>query len=355
VSEGSLGGTVASRVRRAAVVVAQSTGVLILLLLLGEGGARLLGVRPEPNPPLSFRWLETGDLFLVPPGSKISADRKKVITVNRSGLRGRKITAKRPGSFRILLLGDSVTFGYEVADGDVYPALVEQKLRTQGLDVEVINGSAPGWSRRQQRLFLEQFGPRVAPDLIVFTVVLNDLREVSATEANLRWSVRAATALAEAARFSALANAFKRALASAARPADEFHNVLDAYTRMTESADDPETRAALQLEYRETEALLADAPCPVIALLVPMSFQLEVDHTPVVQSVIGDFLRERHVTVLDLWPVLRPAGPFGAYIDHVHLNERGHALTADALVALLGDKGFLAKARRLAGRPATAR
>lgn len=321
---------------------------LALTLVVGEAGARLLGYRPEQIAPAAFRMYADGQLYFLMPGRHLSKERRKPFRINSTGLRGRKLVAKPPGTLRILLLGDSVAFGYDLDEANVFAQLVEQELRGRQLAVEVVNGSVPGWSRRQQRLFLEKFGPEIQPDLVIYTVVLNDLREIATSESQLRWSVRLVGALGWATQRSALASALKSALASAARPSDEFHASVDLYERMTDTTDDPDIREALVLEQRETGALLQAArtfACPVVAVLVPMASQLTATHPPAVLAALHRFLDQRGVTVLDLWPLLR-ATDKPTFLDHVHMNETGHRVTARALVRLLLSERLLTPASR---------
>lgn len=328
---------------------------LAVTLLVGELGARALGYRPETALPPAFRIYTDGQLYFLMPGPHVSKERHKPFRINAMGLRGPRLVAKRPGALRVLVLGDSVAFGYDLEDRDVFPRLVEQELRGRQLDVEVVNGSVPGWSRRQQRLFLEQFGAEIQPDLVIYTVVLNDLREIATSEAQLRWSVRLVGALGWATQRSALANALKSALATAARSSDEFHRSVDLYERMTDTVDDPDIREALTLEKRETDGLLQAARsfgCPVVAVLVPMASQLTATHPPAVLTALQGFLGERGVTVLDLWPLLH-ATDKPTFLDHVHMNETGHRITARALARLLLTERLLAPASRPAGAPSS--
>ena len=328
--------------------VLRALASLVLTLVVGEIGARVLGYRPEQALPPAFQMYADGRLYFLMPGPHLSKVRQKPFRINSTGLRNRKLVAKRPGALRVLLLGDSVAFGYDLDDADVFANLVEQDLRGRQIDVEIVNGSVPGWSRHQQRLFLEKFGPEIQPDLVIYTVVLNDLVEIATSEAQLRWSVRLVGALGWATQRSALANALKGALASAARTSDEFHGSIDVYDRMTETTDDPDIREALALEQRETKTLLVAAQsfgCPVVAILVPMAPQLVATHPPAVLAAMQTFLGEQGVTVLDLWPLLR-ATDKPTFLDRVHMNETGHRITARAIVRLLLTERLLAPAKR---------
>ena len=76
---------------------------------------------------------------------------------------------KPPDTFRILVLGDSVTFGHGTLDDTTYPYLLEQRLRGWRPDVnwEVWNLGVPGYNTRQELAYLKEIGPRAQPDLVM--------------------------------------------------------------------------------------------------------------------------------------------------------------------------------------------
>jgi hypothetical protein len=84
--------------------------------------------------------------------------------------------AKPPGTFRILVLGDSVTFGHGALYETSYPFLLEQRLREWRPDVkwEVWNLAVPGYNTAQELAQLQQVGDRYQPDLVIVGVFLND-------------------------------------------------------------------------------------------------------------------------------------------------------------------------------------
>ncbi len=85
--------------------------------------------------------------------------------------------AKRPNTFRILVLGDSVTFGHGSVYEHTYPYLLEQRLQAWRPDVDwqVWNAAVPGYNTSQELAHLEQVGPRFAPDLVVVGFFENDV------------------------------------------------------------------------------------------------------------------------------------------------------------------------------------
>ena len=84
---------------------------------------------------------------------------------------------KSPNTFRILVLGDSVTFGHGALWESTYPLLLEQELkRWRGdIDWQVWNLGVPGYNTSTELRYLEQVGPRYRPDLVVVGFYENDL------------------------------------------------------------------------------------------------------------------------------------------------------------------------------------
>ena len=84
--------------------------------------------------------------------------------------------AKAPDTFRVLVLGDSVTFGHGALNETSYPYLLEQRLREwrPAVKWEVWNLGIPGYNTAQELAYLNQIGDRYAPDLVIVGFFLND-------------------------------------------------------------------------------------------------------------------------------------------------------------------------------------
>ena len=102
--------------------------------------------------------------------------------LNAAGFRGPEFTAKRPGVYRILALGDSCTFG--VAPPSLghlikfpYPRLLEKMIELKhGPDrVEVLNAGSPGYNSFQGLMLLRTRLRHLDPDLITVRFGWNDL------------------------------------------------------------------------------------------------------------------------------------------------------------------------------------
>ena len=102
-------------------------------------------------------------------------------TINRQGLRMKKSVGPRTDRQRILLLGDSFTFGYVVHDASTYPHFLSRML----LDREIINAGVPGYTITQEtEMFLER-ARYTEPDIVVLQTSFNDLYGLFSFELNI--------------------------------------------------------------------------------------------------------------------------------------------------------------------------
>lgn len=101
------------------------------------------------------------------------------VKINGLGFRDdRDYPIEKPaGAFRILVLGDSVTFGHGTRSDTTYPYLLEQRLREWKPEIawQVWNLGVPGYATSQELAYLEQIGARYDPDLVIVGFYQNDL------------------------------------------------------------------------------------------------------------------------------------------------------------------------------------
>ena len=96
---------------------------------------------------------------------------------NRYGFREREFAVpKPPGACRIMVLGDSFTWGRYVSLEERYTSLLEVSLDQAYPDkqIEVLNFGVPGGPTTLERDSLRDYRALVEPDLIVVGFVLND-------------------------------------------------------------------------------------------------------------------------------------------------------------------------------------
>jgi hypothetical protein len=92
---------------------------------------------------------------------------------NSRGARGRRehLCPKPKGVFRILVFGDSFTFGEGVSDEETYAARLEERLP----GAEVVNLGVHGYGHDQMLLYLKEVGAAYEPDVVVLGFVHDDM------------------------------------------------------------------------------------------------------------------------------------------------------------------------------------
>jgi lysophospholipase L1-like esterase len=105
------------------------------------------------------------------------------VQTNAAGQRGRSILlAKPPGTFRIMVLGDSFVEAVQVAEQDRFVRRLEAQLNADGGPVryEVVDGGCGGWGTGQELLYLQQEGLAYQPDLVLLAFFVgNDVGDNS--------------------------------------------------------------------------------------------------------------------------------------------------------------------------------
>lgn len=90
------------------------------------------------------------------------------------GLRGTPIPQS---GVKILVLGDSYTFGWLLDHDDTYVAQLQRKADQafgQGTFV-FLNAGGPGWGTAAELAYLEDFGPQIAPDIVLVFLNSGDI------------------------------------------------------------------------------------------------------------------------------------------------------------------------------------
>ena len=101
-----------------------------------------------------------------------------VYKMNRQGWQDRDHEFLKPKDvFRVLIIGDSVTFGAIVPPETIYPRVLEKEMQKEGYNVEVISMGYGGWGTDQQLEALKLEGIRYQPDLFINQFTANDLSD----------------------------------------------------------------------------------------------------------------------------------------------------------------------------------
>jgi lysophospholipase L1-like esterase len=125
--------------------------------------------QPVANPSLSFAHAPNRSAFLM--GVPVS--------INSQGLRDHEYAQQKPLlTYRIMMLGDSTTFGWGVRLEDTAAKFLERKLNAHlppGYDkVNVINAGVGNYDTAQEVTYYQTRGRDFHPDLVVLVFFIND-------------------------------------------------------------------------------------------------------------------------------------------------------------------------------------
>jgi len=98
------------------------------------------------------------------------------MVTNNMGFRGRDIGEKKPGTYRIVMLGDSFTMGEGVPDGSTFPLLVEKYLNAAGgRKYEVVNLGVESYAPVLEYSLLKRMIAQLKPDMVVLNFDMSDM------------------------------------------------------------------------------------------------------------------------------------------------------------------------------------
>jgi len=163
-----------------------------LMLLIGEGITRALFWRS-----LDFdmeMWKYATQVKVADPslGHKHGPDRQAYlmgvdVTTNRFGLRGDDTTLTKPANtYRILVVGDSLTMGWGVEQDLTFAADLERRMNANppagfpsNVLYEVLNLGIGNYNTVQEVMLLKSLGLQFKPDLILLFYFINDAEPIN--------------------------------------------------------------------------------------------------------------------------------------------------------------------------------
>jgi lysophospholipase L1-like esterase len=115
--------------------------------------------------------------------------------INAAGLRGPEL--RDDDSIRILTIGDSCTWGWQVADDESYPARLQQLLdyRWGQGRYQVLNAGVPGTTSYQGLQYLRTRGLQLHPALVLAAYGFNDANTGGDVETQIAREAKALTFL----------------------------------------------------------------------------------------------------------------------------------------------------------------
>lgn len=173
----------ASRGGRVALRAGLVVGAAVVALLLLEAALRITGTAPPPG-----LFTVTREEYERIPGifgpsqrvrGGIGSRFEHEARIDSLGFRGADFPRAKPaGEFRVLYVGDSFTYGHNVADEAALPAQLEASLQRVCGQARVVNAGVSGSTIAGQDEMVRR-GLAVAPDLVILMYHENDIDELA--------------------------------------------------------------------------------------------------------------------------------------------------------------------------------
>ncbi|MCA1632751.1 MAG: GDSL-type esterase/lipase family protein [Acidobacteria bacterium] len=127
--------------------------------------------------------------LIFPPGSTLTYQTPEfsfTAHINRLGFRDREFTLTKEAGTRVLVIGDSFTYGWGVSAEQSWPKVLEASLRERGYDIEVANLGQPGASPVADAQTAVRAIPLLKPDIVIVGITQgDDLAQLKREEGSL--------------------------------------------------------------------------------------------------------------------------------------------------------------------------
>lgn len=361
---GSESGCRFSRGRRIVLLLGGMVVSTLALLCILEAwvrahSTRVVAVRAsgpfiESDPELLVNYTPRGRRLV--PGSHVRILKHRLsgldieMQINSLGFRDRDLSARKsPAEFRVLVLGDSITWGDYLPADEVYVERAERLLNSSstGGRVELINAGVGDIGIREEMDILEESGLASQPDLVVVGFYLNDSRPPWGFAGELGrpgWLRRHSALAAEIFRAWRLQRWAKEEGEPrwgwvSARDQIPWRTDPVAFERLAwlarydwGAAWQPESWAIVDKELTHLRKLAGRHNFRVLVVAFPVRFQVEadfVDDRP--QKALAERARVNGFGFLDLLPLLRSHRSEPIYFDHCHPLPLANAWIGEVL------------------------
>jgi lysophospholipase L1-like esterase len=274
-----------------------------------------------------------------------------VLSTNAQHLRADyPIDSKPAGTYRIVCLGDSVTFGYRVPvvwpdkpteydpEWLPYPMILEKQLRAANPDrqIEVFPMAVPGYTSHQGLAWLRRDIDRLQPDMVIASFGWNDVslsdvpdREAIRTDwypVTVRWLVDHSQAFAHATRWLRSGNQSSQQRSKPVpRVSDnEYLNNFASIVDLVRS--------------RQAKLIVIGAPYRDSTTNPP-----EAELMKKYRAELKSNMDQKQVPYLEVLELTEAAGTVneGFFGELIHPNHMGHRLLASELLKLMGKNKLL--------------
>jgi lysophospholipase L1-like esterase len=246
------------------------------------------------------------------------------VTTNSAGFRDEEISiVKRPGSTRIMMLGDSVLFGWGAKQNETVAARLKQAWRQAGRDVDVINTGVGNYNTIMEVEFFLTRGYRFKPDIVVLNYFINDAESIPRYDYS--WIERVSAAWVF---YGSRLDVVQRELRLGQRTDWRAY-----YRGLYDSARNPGGWEGVESSIRKLAAYCRDNGIKLLFVNYPELRVLQPYPFPEVQQRLAALAADLRLPYLDLWDSLRGENPASLWVTppDPHPNGYAHGLFAKAI------------------------
>jgi lysophospholipase L1-like esterase len=268
---------------------------------------------------------------------------------NGDHMRNPEVSVERgPNDFRVLCLGDSITFGWGVRYEEAYPTLLAELLRKArpGREIHVLNAACSGYSAHQGFEMLRRRGLEYGPDVVTIWFGWNDsdVWDGMTDTEHARLFIREHL-LTSSATYRVLSYALRR---DAHERIEEERKETDAGLPRMPPAD-YQARLREMVELARANEISPGRGARVVLIQGCYRDQIGSAHkrggrfeANEHQKAMAEVAEQLDVPMLPVCDVLYRAGVRKKnFLDWGHLDPKGLRAVADALFALLAEHDML--------------
>ncbi|HBP88913.1 MAG TPA: hypothetical protein DD706_14600 [Nitrospiraceae bacterium] len=350
---------------------------LVIFLFFAEIAFSIYQSKPEPENEVTPQRVTTTKPYLY-------QNNPAHHDINAHGLRDDNFSAEKPeGSFRILVLGDSIPFGKAVPTASTFPNKLESLLKDSGQMVEVINTGVSGYTPYNELHYYLSEGRKFNPDLVILSFCMNDVvnprlhwnnfaynaipdipeeaipnkdydrnviqPRLNQREDSRRKKLQGVRALFPGMIFKTRTYQFVANRWAALFPPPEIPKLSDEIPTYLTGEDnisievithaDSEEWQWLTGMYDQINLAVSEDHIPLVIMIFPLAYQLDTHYPHFPQNLFADYCRNKNLHCLDLLEPFRRHGKEKIFMldkgrsfyDVWHLTLDGHTITAEIL------------------------
>ena len=240
------------------------------------------------------------------------------VRTNTNGLRSEEPREAYP---KILVLGDSFTFGWGVAQDETFVSLLERKLKNEFPQIQLINAGIGNYNTEQEIALGKALLSLVKPDLVIYAFYWNDAEPVQKEYSGI-------------ARYSLLYFLLRKSLKRLHYQAQA--NPYGAYYSQFYEGE----------QWNQWQAQIKNMPTkpPIAFLLLPELREKEIPEVNALYEKVANTLAKNKIPYNNLqksffqhWAKEKPIDYWVAF-DDPHANAKAHALYADAFAPFVREQ-----------------